>query len=203
MVGTRGRHTRGKGPGTSDAAPSPHFSALPLCRSAPWPPPPPSKQVLFLPPNSSACFDAFVVSGTEPSSGALLATQTLGDDLSAVYDNLTPGHTYEFTVAASSKAKGAGPPAAARAALPPATLDAKPGPPELVRAVALDDSSARVSRARHAQGGPHRMRMQQQSASAQQPATVALSGQRQPAGAAPWRPCRLWLAWGARWRRAC
>lgn len=116
------------------------------------PHPRPTPQVIFLPPNGTACFDAFIVSGKEVSapkgsaSGtpSTLPTQTV-EALFATFAGLTPGATYQFDVAASSKSAGSGAPLAARAALPPAFLDAKPGPPETFRAVALSDSTMQLN----------------------------------------------------------
>jgi hypothetical protein len=101
-------------------------------------------EVTFLPPNSTACFDAFVVSARDSGGGAAPPPQTV-DGLSAVFTGLTPGATYEFAVRAQSAGRGAGPALTAPATLPPGLLDAKPGPPERFRAVATGEGSMQLS----------------------------------------------------------
>jgi hypothetical protein len=107
----------------------------------------PIRQVVFLPPNDTACFDAYSVSARRVGGapGADPPARAVDASLATVFTGLPEGAVYEFAVSATSAARGAGKPAAARAALPPAALDERPGPPERFRAVAAGDASMRLT----------------------------------------------------------
>jgi hypothetical protein len=100
---------------------------------------------VWLPPNDTACVDAFTVRARDVTSGAPLPKRDVNTSLSAVYAGLTPGATYRFFVAAAGAAAGSGRAAIARAVTPPGLLEAKPGPPERFKAVAADAASVRLS----------------------------------------------------------
>jgi hypothetical protein len=132
-----------------------HPPPLIFCLPAP-PPPSPStstplphrphcacRQLVWLPPASGGCATSFVATARDPVTGSAVS-QTVDSGLSATFNDLKSGRTYDFTVAAGGPA-GAGAPAAARAAMPPAQLDVRPDAPTNLKVVALDDSSAQVS----------------------------------------------------------
>jgi hypothetical protein len=78
------------------------------------------------------------------ASGAFLPRRRVNASLSTTFTGLARGGEYRVYVTATNKA-GIGKPIWARAALPPALLDAKPGAPERFRAAAVDEASARVT----------------------------------------------------------
>lgn len=110
-----------------------------------FPHPHPYTQVAFLAPNSTACFDAFEVIGKDDATGKALPSQTISNSLSTTFQGLTPGQTYTFQVATTSKSKDLSTPVSARVAMPPGVLNTQPGPPERFSAVASSDSSVQLT----------------------------------------------------------
>lgn len=102
------------------------------------------RQLVFLPPGGAACVTSFLVTGKHAVTGRQLPRRNVTAGLAVTYGNLTAGATYNFTVAATNGAKGAGAAAVTRVTLPPGLLDAKPGPPEKLRAVAVNATAAKV-----------------------------------------------------------
>lgn len=103
---------------------------------------------MILPPAGAACVTNLVIKARDAATGRQLAARNVTAGLAVVYADLKPGATYEFSAAAANGAQGAGAPTGARAALAPALLDAKPGPPEKLRAVAVNATAVRVRAAR-------------------------------------------------------
>jgi hypothetical protein len=101
---------------------------------------------VFLLPNDTSCVDYFTVAARDAGGGGPPPPpRRVPDGLSTVFTGLAPGATYFFDVAAAGSARGAGPPLSVRAALPPARLDAAPGPPERFRAVAASDATVSLT----------------------------------------------------------
>jgi len=103
-------------------------------------------QVAWLPPTSSGCFSSFVVSAKDVGTGKWLPTQTVESALRTQYKGLTSGATYEFSVQAVGAAgKKSGWGESAKAALPPSFLYVRADAPTELKAVALSDSSAKLT----------------------------------------------------------
>lgn len=77
-------------------------------------------------------------------TGAALTPQTVDNALTASFTGLTAGATYEFSVAATGPA-GSGTASTSQLAVSPATLDVVPDAPENFNAVALGDTSAKLT----------------------------------------------------------
>ena len=57
--------------------------------------PPHPRQVVFLPPNDTACVEAFTVRARDANTGVPLPKRTISSSLSTVYMGLTPGQKLE------------------------------------------------------------------------------------------------------------
>jgi hypothetical protein len=99
---------------------------------------------VFLPPNGTACVDSTLVRVKDLASGSFLPRRHVNASLATTFTGLSRGGEYRVYVTGTNKA-GIGKPIWARAALPPALLDAKPGAPERFRAAALDDATVRIT----------------------------------------------------------